>query len=51
MTFKTLIAAAALSLSPALAFAACSDHSEQAMTCAAGSTYDADTNTCVTMSS
>ncbi|WGW03249.1 chitin-binding domain-containing protein [Tropicibacter oceani] len=46
MTIKTLIAAAALAVVPALGFAACSGHSEQAMTCAEGSAYDADTGTC-----
>ncbi|WP_323769914.1 chitin-binding domain-containing protein [Antarctobacter sp.] len=50
MMLKTLIAAAALALSPALAIAACSDHAEQVMTCADGTTYDATTKTCVVMS-
>lgn len=50
MTMKTLIAAAALALSPALAFAACSDHAEQVMTCADGMTYDANSKACVVMS-
>jgi len=46
MTMKTIIAAAALSLSPMLAFAYCSGHQQQAMTCAEGSVYDPETNTC-----
>lgn len=50
MTLKTLLTAAAFALSPALAMAACYDHTEQAMTCADGTTYDADTKTCVVMS-
>lgn len=49
MTTKTCLVALALTLAPALAFAeGCNYGKEkQAMSCAAGSTYDAGTNTCV----
>ncbi len=48
MTTKTLFAAAVLALTPALAMAECSwgKHEQQAMTCADGTVYDADSNTC-----
>ena len=51
MTLKTLFAAAVFALSPALVLAACYDHSEQAMTCADGTTYDTETKTCVQIKS
>ncbi|MEO0401380.1 MAG: adenylosuccinate lyase [Pseudomonadota bacterium] len=50
MTTKTLAVALALTLAPTLSLAmGCNygKHDQQAMSCAAGSTYDADTNTCV----
>ncbi|MGB7244939.1 MAG: chitin binding peritrophin-A domain-containing protein [Sulfitobacter sp.] len=48
MTLKTLATVLALSLAPTLALASgCSD-GHQAMSCAAGTTYDAETGTCVT---
>ncbi|MFW2542350.1 chitin-binding domain-containing protein [Primorskyibacter sp. 2E107] len=51
MTFKTLLAAAALVVAPTVAaFAACSGHSEQAMTCADGSVYDSTTRSCTVVS-
>ncbi|MDG1801700.1 MAG: adenylosuccinate lyase [Paracoccaceae bacterium] len=51
MTIKTLLTAAALTLLPGLALAmGChgSNHAERAnMSCAAGTTWDADSQTCV----
>lgn len=44
---KTLLAAAALAIVPALSFAACSGHSEQAMSCGEGMVWDNETGTCV----
>ncbi|WP_299149509.1 adenylosuccinate lyase [uncultured Tateyamaria sp.] len=50
MTTKTLAVALALTLAPTLSLAMGCNHGkeQQAMSCAAGTTYDADTNTCVT---
>ncbi|MCI5112099.1 MAG: carbohydrate-binding module family 14 protein [Marivita sp.] len=51
MTIKTLLTTLALTLASATAgLAACSGHEETAMTCAAGTVYDADTNTCKVVS-
>ena len=50
MKLKMILTAAALVVSPALAFADCSYHTKQVMTCAAGSVYDAETSSCVVMS-
>lgn len=51
MTIKTLLAAAALTLTPVLGFAQCSGgHSEAAMSCAEGTVYDAASGTCVKVS-
>jgi uncharacterized protein YdeI (BOF family) len=50
MKLKMILTAAALVVSPALAFAECSFDSHQAMTCAEGSQYDAETNSCVVIS-
>ncbi len=51
MTIKTLLAAAALTLSPALAMAACYEgHEKQAMSCADGTVYDTATNSCKVVS-
>ncbi|WP_136440772.1 chitin-binding domain-containing protein [Pacificoceanicola onchidii] len=51
MTFKTLMTAAALTLASTVStFAACSGYSHQAMTCAEGSVYDPETNTCTVVS-
>lgn len=49
MKTKTVLMALALTLAPALAVAeGCSfGKHQQAMSCAAGTTYDADTNSCV----
>ncbi|RED14052.1 adenylosuccinate lyase [Pontivivens insulae] len=44
---KTAIVAALLILSPAAAFAAGCSGSHQAMSCADGTTYDAQSGTCV----
>lgn len=43
---KTLLTAAVLVATPFVAAAQCS-HSQQAMTCADGFVYDAETGTCV----
>ncbi|MEN8685157.1 chitin-binding domain-containing protein [Marivita sp.] len=51
MTIKTLLTTAALTIATATSgFAACFDHEEVSMTCANGSVYDADTNTCKVVS-
>ncbi|RVT84504.1 adenylosuccinate lyase [Rhodobacteraceae bacterium CCMM004] len=49
MKTKIIIAAAALAVAPTFAAAMCSGlkHQDTAMSCADGSVYDADTNTCV----
>lgn len=50
MTPKTLAVALALTLAPTLCLAegcAYGKHEQQAMSCAAGSTYDAVTHSCV----
>ncbi|MFL4471637.1 hypothetical protein ACERZ8_17800 [Tateyamaria armeniaca] len=50
MTTKTCFMALALTLAPALAFAeGCNygKYDQQAMSCAAGTTYDASTKTCL----
>lgn len=48
MTIKTLLAAAALTLAPALATAECGFHSQkQAMSCADGMEYSEDKQSCV----
>lgn len=50
MTTKTLAVALALTLAPALALAEGCNYGKmqkQAMSCAAGTTYDAGTNSCL----
>lgn len=47
MTTKTFAVALALTLAPALSYAEGCNYSKQAMSCAAGSTYDADSKSCV----
>ena len=49
MTIKTLAAAVALTLAPALAFAAGCNYGKQdvTMSCAEGTVYDSTTNSCV----
>lgn len=47
MTAKILMTAVALTVLPAAAFATCSGKSHQAMSCAEGSVWDADTRSCV----
>eukprot|EP00326_Haptolina_ericina_P014922 CAMPEP_0181176670 /NCGR_PEP_ID=MMETSP1096-20121128/4754_1 /TAXON_ID=156174 ORGANISM="Chrysochromulina ericina, Strain CCMP281" /NCGR_SAMPLE_ID=MMETSP1096 /ASSEMBLY_ACC=CAM_ASM_000453 /LENGTH=52 /DNA_ID=CAMNT_0023264775 /DNA_START=27 /DNA_END=185 /DNA_ORIENTATION=- len=48
MTIKTLAAAVALTMLPALAFAAgCNYGKSAAMSCAEGTIYDADAGKCV----
>lgn len=47
-TLKTAAFAIAITLAPTLSFAECSwGKSQQAMSCAQGSTYDAETQSCV----
>jgi hypothetical protein len=47
MAPKTLLTAALLVLAPVTsAFAYCSGHTEQAMTCAEGTVYDSESNSC-----
>jgi hypothetical protein len=48
MKLKTLLAALAMTMTPALAMAACFDKHEQVtMSCTEGSQWDADKQTCV----
>ncbi|WP_161594622.1 carbohydrate-binding module family 14 protein [Marimonas lutisalis] len=47
MQKKLTLAVIALMLAPGLASAMCSRDHEQAMTCAEGTTYDAETSSCV----
>ena len=50
MTTKTLAVALALTLAPTLGLAMGCNYDkaeQQAMSCASGTTYDADTNSCV----
>lgn len=47
MTIKTLLTAGLLALAPVMSFAACSGHTEQAMSCADGMVWDAETSSCV----
>ncbi|WP_300029184.1 hypothetical protein [uncultured Roseobacter sp.] len=50
MTIRTLAAALALALTPALAFAEGCNYDTQAMSCADGTVYDAASGTCVATS-
>ncbi|MCR9114286.1 MAG: adenylosuccinate lyase [Rhodobacteraceae bacterium] len=48
MKTKVILTSAALTLASALsAYAGCGKHSEQAMSCAEGTSWDAETLTCV----
>ena len=47
MTFRTLVAAAALVLTPAVVFAAGCSYGKQAVSCAEGTVYDHASGTCV----
>ncbi len=47
MTIKTLIFAAALVAIPAASFAYCSGRGHQAQSCAPGTVWDADSQSCV----
>jgi hypothetical protein len=47
MKMKIALATAALMLLPTLSMAAGCSYRKQAMSCAAGSVYDADSNSCV----
>ncbi len=51
MTFKTVLAALALSLVPAIGSAACYGGHEEATTCSDGMTYDTAQGACVVISS
>lgn len=51
MTIKTLLAAAALTLTPLLAQAECYHERQAAMSCADGTVYSDDSKTCVPVSS
>lgn len=44
---KTLLAAAALTMTPVIAAATCSAHKDQAMSCADGTVWDSETSSCV----
>ena len=46
-SIKTLLAAAALSLVPAVSMAMCAGKSHQAMSCADGMVWDSEQQTCV----
>jgi Chitin binding Peritrophin-A domain len=46
MTFKTMLIALALTVLPAVSYAACAGHSNLAQSCAPGSVWDAETATC-----
>ncbi len=47
MRTKTILAAVALTILPAAAFAMCSGKSHQAMSCAEGTVWDANSQSCV----
>ena len=47
MTFKTSLAAAALTIASATAGFACPAHDHQAMSCVEGTAWDADAKACV----
>ena len=47
MTKKTVALAFALTVLPAFAFAYCSGHTEQAVSCATGTVWDAASQKCV----
>lgn len=54
MTVKTFLAAAVLAVLPGLTFAACTgaaSHDQQAMSCAEGTQWDAQSATCVPITS
>lgn len=46
MTVKTALAALALTLAPALAHATCSERGHQAQSCAPGTVWDVNLQTC-----
>lgn len=47
MTVKTALAALALTLVPVFAYASCSARGHQAQSCAAGTVWDANQQTCI----
>jgi hypothetical protein len=47
MKLRIACVALAIALAPTLSFASGCSHDKQAMSCAAGSTYDAETGSCV----
>lgn len=51
MTAKTLLAALALTVLPVISYAACSERGHQAQSCAAGTVWDANQQTCVEQAS
>ncbi len=50
MTFKALLTAFALVIAPTFAAAACSGHTQQAMSCNDGMVYDSASNSCKVVS-
>ncbi len=51
MTLKSLLAALALTIAPTLAAASCFGEQHTTMSCAEGSTWDAESQTCVPIAS
>jgi len=47
MTLKTILTALALTVLPAVSYAMCSGHTDQAQSCAPGTVWDSATETCV----
>lgn len=47
MTIKTILTALALTVLPAASFAMCSGKSHQAMSCAEGTVWDVESESCV----
>jgi hypothetical protein len=47
MSIRTIAIAVALTLAPALAHASCSDRGHQAQSCASGTAWDSNLQTCV----
>ena len=51
MPFKTLIVSLSLSLLPAVSFAMCSGHEQQAQSCAQGMVWDSEQQACIDQAS
>lgn len=47
MTLKAVLASLALTILPAVSYAMCAGHVDQAQSCAPGTVWDAATETCV----